>query len=221
MPFLLGCILLLIHWHKTDSFTKADWKHAVYGLCCMMGLLCRASDGIYVVLVYISLWIYHTYKYGIKTTIKQPIFCIGVGILPFAAFSLYFYKINAFSEFFYATISSNFGYMKHVEPEKFRLITICLFITIAASLFALSKKRRSLDKTKFMFYFIPYAIHIIFFCISPGFFQYIFSYIPDMIMTLYIISFEYKLKPGFDYKVMAFKYAICTIIGCAAMLIVM
>lgn len=218
MPFLLTCTLLLMHWYRTDSFDKPDWKHGLYGLMCMLTLLCRASDGIYIVLVYISIWLCSLKKRKITNNIKLPVICIVTGMIPFVIFSIYFMYYNVFSEFIFSAITSNFTYMKNAmqSPSKYWHLTALSIINILLLYYA--KKHKNVSMRTFLPYAIPMSIHILFFAKSPGYDQYIPAYVPDIILCLYIATKNYKLQSKRDYSKMAYKYIYLSGIAAAAVL---
>lgn len=179
MPWLLTCAFILCYWHKTNCF-KSHWLfHVLYGIFCMMTMLGRASDIIFVFLAYVFLFCYE-FKKPCRTLFINLLATIAGGFGVYLIFAVYFAVYDVFDKFMYAFLWGNFRYLSgNTETETGEWCVIIFAILGVFSGISAYKKN---------FRIVPVltasVIHAVFYFMGTRYLTYLCGFFIDMSVLL-------------------------------------
>ena len=187
MPFLLICVWILCHWYQ-NGFTTGWYLHLIYGVCCMLIILARANDAIFVFIAYVMLFFMNLSRQSERNLFMT----ILGGLLPFAWFYAYFCRYDAADTFMYCTFWSNFKYVgisaNSDESCTYAFVYALIAIFIVFTIVIYKRKQHAFA------YLLAFACHLGFYATTTRFLQYLVSFLAEIVVLLYIASYDIKLQ---------------------------
>lgn len=190
MPFILTCTWIICEWYKTDSFLSGRRLHFLYGISCMMIIMARASDAIFIFTTYIGLLCVHI-KHKQKLFQNLCVILLG-GFLPFAMFLSYFGYYGVVDTFMDCTLWSNFRYAAKsasTDASCTYVWAILLFVMLVA-LFIIAWHRKASGLAP---YCVASGLHLLFYISTTRFTQYCIAFLADIVILLFIAFYGYKI----------------------------
>lgn len=192
-PFLFACLLILLKQrNEVPDKRRRALQNFLYGVCCMIPILSRATDSVFVFLAWTLVRLFQLPGKRNKKEIFQEMGqAVLGGLLPFIIFATYFAANGALFEFMDATFFANLRYLGGSSVSKTDLITKnviflrntfmfpCLYGGILLDLFCVRIKaigRENLTKReikKNLPYFLALLCQMIVFVNSFGYDHYI------------------------------------------------
>lgn len=188
MPFVITMALLYQSWAIKGNFLETKGLHYLYGFLCMTVILARASDAIFVFLLYAIYWfqtLFASKKY--KECLIRFLLTVTGGLTPFIIALAYFGYYGCVNQFMFSTFLVNFRY--HVSPDpdlvpsKFIIAMFIAMIGICITIFVTRKKE---EKPLCVAPLFAFMIHLAFWYGTAKFEQYCLCYIADFLCFAFV-----------------------------------
>ena len=190
MPFVILMALIYQTWVIKGNFLETKGVHYLYGFLCMTVILARASDAIFVFLLYAIYWfqtLFVSKKY--KECLVRFFLTVAGGFTPFAIALAYFGHYGCVNQFMFSTFLVNFRY--HVPPDPdlppSKLI-ITMFIALIGICITIFVTRKKEEKPLLVAPLFAFMIHMAFWYGTAKFEQYCVCYIADFLCFAFVCT---------------------------------